>query len=132
MNEIYWITRFDNLCKLFQISTFLLIVIFLILFYVYYLYEKDEEKNKDPDNIEFYKTIRKAISINLILLSVSILLNLFVPTTKDMLLIYGVGGTIDYIEYNKKAKQLPDKCIQALDKILDEYINDKEDKTCRR
>ena len=34
----------------------------------------------------------------------------------DALLIYGVGGTIDYVKSNKTAKQLPDKCIKALDK----------------
>lgn len=31
----------------------------------------------------------------------------FTPTTKEMLLIYGVGGTIDYIKSNDTAKELP-------------------------
>ena len=47
---------------------------------------------------------------------VSVLINLFIPTTNQALLIYGVGGTIDYIKSNDTAKQLPDKCIKALDK----------------
>jgi hypothetical protein len=44
-----------------------------------------------------------------------------------MLLIYGVGGTVDYIKSNDTAKQLPDKVVNALDKYLDSF-NEKEDK----
>ena len=49
----------------------------------------------------------------------------FVPTTKQALIIYGVGGTIDYIKSNDTAKQLPDKAIIALDKYL-ESINEEK------
>ena len=46
-----------------------------------------------------------------------------------MLLIYGVGGTIDYIRKNDTAKQLPDKCIKVLDCFADKYIDEpKKDK----
>lgn len=49
------------------------------------------------------------------------------PSTKDAFMIWGVGGTIDYIKSNETAKQLPDKCIQALDKFVDEYMLNEED-----
>ena len=39
-------------------------------------------------------------------------------------MIYGIGGTIDYIKSNDTAKQIPDKCINALDKFIDEYVNE--------
>lgn len=58
---------------------------------------------------------------------ISMLLFIFVPTKKDALLIWGVGGTIDYIKSNDTAKQLPDKCIQVLDKFVDEYMLNEED-----
>lgn len=32
-----------------------------------------------------------------------------------MLLIYGVGTTLDYLQDNEKVQQLPDKCVDALD-----------------
>lgn len=35
------------------------------------------------------------------------------------MLIYGVGGTIDYIKSDDKAKALPDKCVEALNRYLD-------------
>jgi hypothetical protein len=46
------------------------------------------------------------------------------PSKKDMLLIYGVGGTIDYIKNNDTAKQLPDKVVIALDKYFDTLNED--------
>lgn len=51
---------------------------------------------------------------------------LFIPSQKSLLIIYGVGGTIDYLKENKDANKIPDKCIKALDKYLDDAL--KEDK----
>ncbi|EXZ39654.1 putative membrane protein [Bacteroides fragilis str. 1007-1-F  len=39
----------------------------------------------------------------------------------------GIGGTIDYIRQNETAKQLPDKCIKALDLFMDKVIEDGND-----
>ena len=50
---------------------------------------------------------------------VSVFINFFIPTTNEALMIYGIGGTIDYIKSNETAKQLPDKYIKALDKWAD-------------
>lgn len=44
-----------------------------------------------------------------------------------MYMIYGVGGTIDYLKDNETAKQLPDKVIVALDKYIDSLNEDKEE-----
>ena len=60
--------------------------------------------------------------------SVAALGLVFVPSTKDMLIIYGVGGTLDYVKENNTANQIPDKCIKALDKFIDEYMNEENDK----
>jgi hypothetical protein len=40
-------------------------------------------------------------------------------------MIWGVGGTIDYVKSNATAKQLPDKCIEALDKWVDSLNEEK-------
>ena len=52
-------------------------------------------------------------------------INIFIPTKNDALLIYGVGGTIDYIKSNDTVKQLPDKYIKVLDKLVDN-LNEEE------
>lgn len=40
---------------------------------------------------------------------------IFIPSKQDMLLIYGVGTTLDYLQNNEKVQQLPDKCVDALE-----------------
>lgn len=42
------------------------------------------------------------------------LLFVFTPTTKEAFTIWGVGGTIDYIQSNETIQQLPDKVVNAL------------------
>lgn len=36
-------------------------------------------------------------------------------TKEDMMLIYGVGATLEHLQDNEKVQQLPDKCVDALD-----------------
>jgi len=52
------------------------------------------------------------------------LVAVFTPSSKSMYMIYGVGGTIDYLKENPTAKQLPDKVVMALDKWGDSQIED--------
>lgn len=57
---------------------------------------------------------------------ISSLLCCFIPSTKEMYAIYGIGGVIDYVKGNEKAEKLPDKVIDALDKYLDEQKGGEE------
>ena len=49
---------------------------------------------------------------------------IFIPSTKDALIIYGIGGTVEYLRDNPTARQLPDKCVEALGKFVDEYLEE--------
>ena len=49
-------------------------------------------------------------------------------TRNEALMVYGIGGTIDYIKSNDTSKQLPDKCVKALDKYLDNLTKEEEQK----
>lgn len=69
----------------------------------------------------------KAIKRTIPILIISVLGIVFTPTTKEALMIWGVGGTIDYVKSNETAKQLPNKCIEALDKWVDS-LNEEEKK----
>lgn len=117
MSELYWITRFDGILT----AVVILLVIFLLLTLFFgaawfNTYDDDEQKVLRKCTIIFG-------SIGLFLL----IAQAFIPTTKQALMIYGVGGTIDYIKNNETAKQLPDKAIIALDKYL-ESINEETEK----
>lgn len=118
MTEMYWITRLDG------INTFIgtalavsaaMAAVFLIGYAV-----SDWKVTEDSFTKTNLKTL-KVFTVIAVLLSV---LNVFVPTKKDMLMIYGIGGTIDYIKSNDTTKSMPNKCIEALDKLLDEYIDE--------
>lgn len=37
-----------------------------------------------------------------------VVMAIFIPSQKNLLIIYGVGGTIDYLKENKDANKIPD------------------------
>lgn len=116
MEEIYWITRLGNIQGLFVALTAISVIFILIFFMALII------NISGGDSTEYQiKAIKRTIPV----LIISILGIVFTPTTKEALMIWGVGGTIDYVKSNETAKQLPDKCIEALDKWVDS-LNEKE------
>ena len=83
--------------------------------------EGDVIDDEDSAHI-FFKWLKRFVVCGVI----AAMANIFIPTTKELLYIYGVGGTIDYIKTNDTAKQLPGKCIKALDRFADKYIDEPE------
>ena len=49
----------------------------------------------------------------------------FIPSEKQLYAIVGIGGTLDYLKGNDKAKQIPDKVIDAVYKYLDDGKEEK-------
>lgn len=117
MNELYWITRLDGINTL--LGLFLLISLIVLLFYFIGFLITGREVGDDFNNNDFY--VLKTSFFSSALLSIAFV---FTPSEKDMFMIYGIGGTIDYIKSNDTAKQIPGKCINALDKFIDEYVNE--------
>ena len=106
MSEIYWLTRLNG------VHTFLAIAAFISLlgtFFTLMYYLMD-------DGITEAITKVKGFFIAFV---ISMLGIIFTPTTEELLLIYGLGSVKEYVESNDKAKELPDKAIEALDKYLD-------------
>lgn len=118
MNEIYWITRLDSLKTLlgFIIAFAVIALIIGICAMVYNI-----DRHYDDEKILF-KIGKKTAIISVIIAFVFSIGMCFIPSTKDAYMIYGIGGTIDYVKSNETAKQLPDKCLQALDKYLTDEI----------
>lgn len=131
MEELYWITRLGALNFLFNVIIFVSLVAIIILAMELFVIKKTSD-NEDDKNLElqvvtgkvhnenmFYNFVKKQFIRAFIVFVVSIVCNVFIPTKNEALMIYGVGSTIDYIKSNDTAKQLPDKCIKALDKWAD-------------
>lgn len=114
MSEIYWITRFDAI----QALLFILLALSIIAVIVCFIRWIDNDiKNGKAKHFVISVFVSLFFMIALVL----------TPSTKDAIMIWGIGGTIDYIKSNDTAKQLPDKCIKALDKFVDEYMLNEED-----
>lgn len=132
MNEIYWITRLDAVCN-FLTTIAVISIIILTLTSVFAICNKFGVNNYEEGSeyrnscIEDFKIYLKHSKRCAIVMIVSCLINFFIPTTNQALLIYGVGGTIDYIKSNDTAKQLPDKCVKALDKWVDNLNGEKQE-----
>ena len=116
MSEIYWITRLDYL------EGVAIAVIIIAGFYT--VAALIAICNEQEDTLKRCRHIFK-YSVPSLLLGIFLLC--FVPNTKEAMLIYGVGGTIDYIKSNDKAKQLPDKCIDALTRYVDSIEKENKD-----
>lgn len=115
MNELYWLTRLE------YIQNFLVIVmsvsgIAMFISFMSWLVASYEEEVKKS-----LLWLRYTFAT----LIISSLIFVFVPTTKEAVLIWGVGSTIDYIQENETAKQLPDKCINALNDWVDNLSDSK-------
>lgn len=105
MTEIYWLTRLDAVC-----------IVSLVVFLVCTIWGTAAIIVSD-DSFRDTITRLKWVFVADVLALLSLL---FVPDTKDALVIYGLGSTKDWIESNEKAKEIPQKAIDALDKYLGE------------
>lgn len=68
---------------------------------------------------DFYENGKKWMKWLLIVTFASGIFAVLIPSRKDLMAIYGVGGVIDYVESNEKAKELPDKVVEVLYDYLD-------------
>ena len=133
MNEIYWITRLDAICGFLGIIAVIGIVVSAVLLIGVLVNRSDADFYKEEGDSwnkcrKTYQTLMCYFKRSIIATLVLIVINIFIPTKNDALLIYGVGGTIDYIKSNDTAKQLPDKCIKALDKWVDSLNEENKQK----
>lgn len=116
MSTLYWINVLGNLndvCTLIFVTSALFSIVFFI---ATIFYENDIKADLSKVG---YKRFVKVRNTNCIVLIISILAVVFLPTKSQLYMIYGVGGTIDYLKENPTAKELPDKCIRALDAFVD-------------
>lgn len=107
MWELYWLTRVDFIVA---IATMLLFASILIFIFIIVHWLIDGEM---PDKVECIK------KYNCIVVVVSFIIVAFTPTKEDLLLICGLGPTVDYIQDNEGVQELPDKCVEALSKWVD-------------
>lgn len=122
MSELYWITRLDAIHGLgiALLVTSILALVALSLTCLIEAYSFEEYLDRLKNN--FIKKIHICL---LCTLTLGTLIVVFCPTKQDLYLIYGLGGTIDYIESNPEAQKIPDKCVNALNRWIDSLNEEK-------
>lgn len=123
MNELYWIGRCAVVNEIagavIAVVLFVLAIIGVVIF-VGFLADVSLDENLPTA----WKWIKRLTVIG----SVATLFYVFVPSQKEMYLILGIGGTIDYLQSNEKAGQIPDKCLDAIDAWVDVLVEDEKSK----
>lgn len=116
MSTLYWINVLDNLKGLCMIICALSLIFSAGCFLANLFCAEEIKKGYAAFS---YKSFKKYKNLAYIILIISTLVITFVPSKRELYIIYGVGGTIDYLKENPTAKELPDKCIKALDTWID-------------
>ena len=116
---LYWITRLDSIRTILAICI-AACVVGSVVFFAMAGYNNDEGNEAAAKRL--YKAALKTVAGFFLCLMAFAL----VPSTKDALIISGVGSTIDYLKNNETAVQLPDKAIKALDELVDDYLEDEK------
>ncbi len=114
MWELYFITRIGIIHDL-SITIFAISIALASAFYIGALIATDGYREDEWQKSKLRKFANKMF----IVFGISATITAITPTTAEAYLIYGVGSIIDYIQDNPKAKQLPDKCIDALSRWVD-------------
>lgn len=118
MSTLYWINVLGNLNVLCMIIFFISILLSIVFFIVTIFYENEIKADLSKAGCKRFVKVRKTICVAFILSTLAIV---FLPTKSQLYMIYGVGGTIDYLKDNPTAKELPDKFIKALDTWVDNF-----------
>lgn len=125
MNELYWITRFYSINGTIGTIIVLSIIVAICAFISFNCGIHDEDFKYDDRIRSLCKKLINITKISFVITIISTIAFIFTPSQKEAYLIWGLGGTIDYLKENPTAKQIPDKCIKLLDKwVTDELEND--------
>ena len=124
MTEIYWLTR---LACVKTLAIILLVASVLIIICAAICYANTSENYMKKERDALMKLIKAWKSTVVCSLLFGLLGAIFIPTQREILLIYGLGSTIDYVKSNDKAKQLPEKCIDALTRYVDSIEKENKD-----
>lgn len=127
MLEIYWLQRLGNIGFCFNVG-FWFCIAFAFAIVVWctleFLFEDESAVSKVFGDNRFTRWLKRFAMVFVFFTIGAII----IPTQHDIMAIYGLGGTIDYIKSNDKAKELPDKVVNALTKYIDYIEKEKNDK----
>lgn len=133
MSEIYWITVLGNITNV--VSALLIVSILILVICIAIQFtasdyvdttDEDQMRNLKEDQMWNLKAVKRVMTSSLVIGLISLITFVFVPSKKDLYLIYGAGNVIDYCQGSPKVKELPDKAVETLNTWLD-MVNEEEE-----
>lgn len=127
--KMYWFTRLSTITtalKTILIISLILAAAALIFWLVIHLTDPEYMPDGEEGKRRFLKIGSKTLCISTIVFAIGLIGRTFTPTTSEALVIYGVGESVEYLQHNKDAVQIPDKALQALNKYLDDNLGSDE------
>lgn len=114
MIEIYWLQRLGNIGFCFNVGFWVCVVIAFVIVFLCIMegFTEGFEVFRDKYLSKWFKRFAMVFAF----FTAGAII---IPTQHDLMAIYGLGGTIDYIKSNDKAKELPDKVVDALTRYVD-------------
>ena len=128
-SKMYWFTRLTAITtalKTILIVSGILAGAALIFWVIVYLSDPEYMPDGEESKRGFLKIGSKTLCISTIVFVIGLIGRTFTPTTSEALVIYGVGESVEYLQNNKDAVQIPDKALQALNKYLDDNLGSDE------
>lgn len=101
MSELYWLGVLGNLHDFGEVVFILSIIVLFGLGLWTLMFGSDYD--------EPFEKIKRKVKCSIYALVFGATICVFIPSTKSLLIIYGVGGTIDYLKENKDANKITDK-----------------------
>lgn len=126
---MYWFTRLTTITTALEtilIVSGILAGAALIFWVIVYLSDPEYMPDGEESKRSFLKIGSKILCISTIVFAIGLIGRTFTPTTSEALIIYGVGESVDYLQNNKDAVQIPEKALQALNKYLDDNLGSDE------
>lgn len=117
MSEIYWISRIDAILTVLGIVCTISAVILVSMGIMSLIDREDDLMPKEVKS--------KAVRRSWLILIIVVPILMFVPSSKEVMAIWGIGQTLDYVQDNDAFQQLPDKCVKALEAWVDSLSEDK-------
>ena len=120
MKELYFLTILDGIKTFLSTATGIGLAVGTVLVGFYALLRWIETHNIPAIKNWGIALISFGVSFGFV--------NVFIPTTEQATMIYGVGTVVDYVQNNEDIQKLPDKCVQALDMWVDNCIEEQQKK----
>lgn len=116
MKELYYLTRLDSLNNFLQVFAVIFTLLTIAGFIGFLTCRLDG--HFEPGD-RYYKFWTRSFWTVVPLMILLWLGYIFVPTTKEAYMIYGIGGSIDFLKSDTTAVKLPHKVIEAIDGWMD-------------